>query len=122
MKKFLLLASIFVGSILMCSCSAHLYPTSNLNLSETQVVLSQKNFKVVGQAEGVAASTYIIGIGGLSKKAVRGNAVASMFENANLTSSQTIVNVNVKQTILGFAPLFVRHVYTATGTIVEFTE
>ena len=116
------MASIFVGSILMCGCSAHLYPTSNLNLSETQVVLSQKNFKVVGQAEGVAASTYIVGIGGLSKKAVRGNAIAAMYENAKLSSSQTIINISVKQTVLGLVPFFVRHVYTATGTVVEFTE
>ena len=111
-----------MGVLVLGGCSAHLYPTFNSNLTKTDIVLTQKNFTVVGQAEGTASTTLILGIGGLSKKALNGNAVAAMYENAKLTGSQTIINVNVKSSFAGCAPFFVHTTYTATGTIIEFTE
>ena len=122
MKKLLFSLILLVGVVVLSGCSAHLYPTFNSNLSQTDVVLSQKNFKVVGQAEGSASTTLVFGIGGLSKKALNGNAIAAMWENAKLTGSQTIVNVNVKSSFAGCAPFYVKNTYTATGTIIEFTE
>ena len=122
MKRFLLSLVALMGVLVLGGCSAHLYPTFNSNLTKTDVVLTQKNFTVVGQAEGTASTTLILGIGGLSKKALNGNAVAAMYENAKLTGSQTIVNVNVKSSVAGCAPFFVHTTYTATGTIIEFTE
>lgn len=121
MKKLLVLLCVCAGFVLS-SCSAQLYSSTSNNVAQTKVVLSEKNFKVVGQVEGVATSTIIFGIGGLSQKAVRSNAVAEMFKNANLTGSQTIVNINVKKTIAGFPPFYMKSTFTATGTIVEFTE
>lgn len=91
-------------------------------MSKTEVVLSQKNFRVIGEAEGVATTTQVFGIGGLSKKAVRSNAVAEMFKNANLTGAQTIININVKQVFTGVPPFYMKSTYSATGTIVEFLE
>lgn len=116
MKKILLYASV----LLLSGCSTHMYPTSNYNVSETQVVLDQSNFEVRGNAEGSASNTYVFGIGGLSRNALRGNAVAAMFEKANLKGSQTIVNVHFKKRQMGFAPFYWNTTYTATGTIVEF--
>lgn len=86
------------------------------------MVLSQKNFKVIGQVEGVSTITQVFGIGGCSQKEVRSNAVAEMFKNANLKGSQTIVNINVKHALSGCPPFYWRTTYSATGTIVEFTE
>lgn len=122
MKKLLAWAPIILAVLLLSSCSAQFYQSSNRNQSETQVVLNQKNFRVVGEAEGVAKSTFVFMIGGLSKKSMRSNAVAEMFKNAHLTGSQTIININVKESMAGFPPFYLRRIYTATGTIVEFTE
>ena len=68
MKKLLVLALV-LGSLMLTGCAAHLLTVSNNNLNQTETILTQKNFKVVGQAEGKAVATYICGIGGLSKKA-----------------------------------------------------
>ena len=121
MKKLFLIVAV-ACAMLLSSCSAHLYQTSNSNMSKTEVVLSQKNFRVIGEAQGVATTTQVFGIGGLSKKAVRSNAVAEMFKNANLTGAQTIININVKQAFAGVPPFYMKSTYSATGTIVEFLE
>ena len=121
MKKLLLVA-IVACVFVLSGCSTHFYSSSNASVAKTEVVLSQKNFKVVGQAEGVATITQVFGIGGCSQKAVRENAVGEMFKNANLNGSQTIININVKQAISGVPPIYYRTTTTATGTIIEFTE
>ena len=121
MKKLLFGVAV-VCVMLLPSCSTHLYQSSNGNVAKTEVVLSGKNFRVIGMVEGVATATRILGIGGLSEKAVRSNAVAEMFKNANLYGSQTIININVKQIELGLPPLYWRTTYSATGTIIEFIE
>ena len=121
MKRLFFVVAV-VCATLLAGCSAHLYQSSNGNVAKTEVVLSGKNFRVVGMVEGVATATRILGIGGLSDKAVRSNAVAEMFKNAKLYGSQTIININVKQTELGLPPFYWRTTYSATGTIVEFIE
>lgn len=121
MKKLLFVA-VVICAALLTSCSTHFYSSSNANLAQTEVVLSQNNFKVIGQAEGVATVTQVFGIGGCSQKQVRSNAVAEMYKNAKLTGSQAIINVNVKKAVTGFAPIYTRTTYAATGTIIEFTK
>ncbi len=121
MKKLFLLA-VVACALMLSGCSTHFYSASNAKLSKTEVVLAQKNFKVVGQAEGVATITQVFGIGGCKPSAVRSNAVAEMFKNANLTGAQTIININVKQALTGVPPFYWRTTFSATGTIVEFTE
>lgn len=117
MKRLLVLLSLS----LLCSCSAHLYNTNNHNISETQVVLDKANFTVIGTVSGSASASYIIGIGGLSQKSLKGNALAKMYENANLTGSQAIINVTFKQRISSIL-IYSKIEYTASGTIVEFFD
>ena len=121
MKKLFLLA-VVACAIFLTGCSTHFYSSSNASVAKTEVVLSQNKFKVIGQAEGVATVTQVIGFGGCSQKEIRANAVAQMFKNAKLTGAQTIININVKQSISGFPPLYMRTTYVATGTIIEFTK
>ena len=121
MKKLFTLALV-LGAMLLTGCSAHLYNSSNASVAKTEVVLSQNNFKVIGQAEGVATVSQVLGIGGCSQKQVCSNAVGEMFKNANLTGSQTIININVKEAVSGVPPFYYRTTYSATGTIIEFTK
>lgn len=121
MKKFSFLAIVATCVLLLSGCSAQFYQVSNQNLLETQVVLSQNNFKVIGRVEGSNTTVRVFGIGGLSKKAMQDNAISIMFQNANLRASQAIVNISFISAIAGVPPFYTETTYTATGTIIEFT-
>ena len=122
MKRFSLFAIAVAGALFMSACSSQLHPVVNQNTLGTQVVLSQKNFKVVNSVEGCNTATRVLGIGGLSKKAMQDNAIAEMFKNANLSSSQAVVNITFKYATMGVPPFYTKSFCTATGTVVEFTE
>ena len=57
-------------AVCLSGCGFNLHPTQNHNLSQTQVLLQNDEFKVVGKAVGEASTTYVFGIGGLSQKAI----------------------------------------------------
>ena len=121
MKKALLMLVAAMG-LLMSSCGIHQDATSNYNQLQTQVVLNQANFEVVGTAKGECTQVYIFGIGGMSKKSMSESATSEMHKNANLRGSQAIINSNVNfkyTTVLG---VYIKVTATATGTIIEFQK
>ena len=121
MKKFLLMLVAAMG-LLMTSCGIHQEATSNLNQLQTQVVLNQANYNVVGTATGECTQVYICGIGGLSKKALSESAMGEMYKNANLSGSRAVINANVQykaSTILG---VYTKVTAIANGTVVEFKK
>ena len=98
-----------------------MYNAMNFNVTQTQVVLDKANFNVIGTVDGVATATYLLGIGGLSEKSLKGNAIADMYERANLKGSQAIINVNFKRCVEYV--LIVQEIeYTASGVIIEFVD
>jgi hypothetical protein len=114
---FVAVALSFTGCVGLASTTV-----SNHNLTQTQVVLSESNFRVVGQAYGEATATYICGIGGYSKKALYDNAINEMAKNANLAGSQTLTNTTVHYSVKMITPFFVKSTCSATANIVEFTK
>lgn len=116
--SFLIIGAMF----LLSSCAIHNGLTTNLNNHTTEVVLSKKNFKVVESVKGEAKAMYILGIGGLSKKAMIAEARANMLSNANIVgASKAIINetVEVKHSLFPFVRVYT---VTVSGHIVEFTE
>lgn len=105
-------------AFLFSGCAFHKGFTTNY----TEVVLSEKNFKVIERVQGEAEARYAFGIGGLSKNALIAEARANMLSKANIVGgSKAIINetVEVKRSRL----LIVRrYKVTVTGHIVEFTE
>lgn len=93
---------------------------TNHNLTQTQVVLSENNFHIVGQAYGEASATYICGLCAVSKNALRNNAINEMSRNANLTGSQTLTNVTINSSVYMITPFWVEITYSASANIVEF--
>lgn len=123
MKKFLSLVVMFVAAtLLFTSCGISQNLTSNTNVNQTNVVLSKKNFHVVKTVSAEVEATYVLGIGGLSKKALRNNAVAELTKKANLTGSQALVNVTVKQSASMFYVFYQKMTCYAEGTVIEFDE
>ena len=117
MKKFGVLAMI-VAVLSLTGCGVA--TTVSNNVTETKIVLSENNFKVVGQAYGEAKATYVFGIGGLSRKALRNNAINEMSKNANLTGAQTLANITTNASVKMVTPVYVQITYTATANIIEF--
>ena len=111
----------FLSATCLSSCGVNTHLVSNQNLSQTQVLLQNEKFRVLGEASGTARATYIIGIGGLSQKAIMNNAVADMYRQANLSGPQTIVNINVHSHVGGVFPFYYIVTYVASGQIVEFS-
>lgn len=117
MKK-VLLSALVVASFGLTSCGVT-SAVSN-NLTETNVHLYENNFKIVGQAYGESKAIYVLGIGGLSKKSLRNNAINEMSKNAHLTGAQTLTNITTSSSVKMITPLYVEVIYTATANIIEF--
>ena len=122
MKKYLSKVVMPVAAILLlASCGISQNLTYNSNVNQTNVVLSQKNFLVVKTVKAETSATYVLGIGGMSKKALQNNAVAELTQKANLTGSQALINVTVKSTGK-FVLIYGKTTYYAEGTVIEFDE
>lgn len=119
MKK-LFIGVVVMATTMLASCGQSFYPTNNHNLVTTNVNISEANFRVVGLVEGKAKATYVLGIGGLSSKALKSNAYADMVRNANLKGSQMVVNATISQTHYGFVPFTWTQTVKYQGTIIEF--
>ena len=118
---FLLMLVATMG-LLMSSCGISKEAATNYNQLQTQVVLNQANYEVVGTATGECTQVYIIGIGGMSKKSMSESAMSEMYQNANLVGSRAIINANVQykySTILG---VYTKITAIANGTIIEFKK
>lgn len=121
MKKLFFIISI-LSALLLSSCASSSEATNNLNQNQTSVVLSQKNYRVVGYAKGESEQTYVLGIGGLSKRSLGQSAMSEMFEKADLKDKpRAIINSNI-QYKNQFYFFWSKTKAIATGTIIEFTE
>ena len=120
MKKLFKICAVSLAILCLSSCAFK--STFSNNITETKVVLSENNFKVVGQAYGESSSTYIFGFGGISRKSLRNNAISAMSKNANLTGAQTLTNTTVHFNVAMWTPFYIKTTCTATANIVEFTK
>ena len=120
MKKSIKL--LFVAGLLavLSGCSAHLN-TLALVSNSPEVILRENNFRVVGMAKASTSINYVLGIGGISRDAVRENAVAELFKNAKLKGSQALINITERVSVTGLPPIFATYTITTVGTIIEFT-
>lgn len=120
MKKTLI-APIAVLAIMCTSCAVSNQATDNRNVTQTEVVLAKKNYKVIGQVSGESSQNYFFGIGGMSKKSMGESAMSDMYKNANLKGSQAIINVNVCYKNK-FILIHNQAKAIATGTVIEFVD
>ena len=120
MKKSLI-ASLAALAFLCTGCAFSREATSNNNVTQTEVVLSKKNFRVIGNVSGESAQNYWFGFGGMSKKSLGESAMSSMYRNADLKDSQAIINTNICYKNK-FIFIYNQTKAIATGTVIEFTE
>lgn len=108
--------------LLVSSCGIHQEAIFNFNQLQTQVVLDQANYDVVGTASGECTQVYIFGIGGLSKKSMSESAMSEMYKNANLNGSKAIINANVQYKVSSILGVYSKVTAIANGTIIEFKK
>lgn len=116
MKKILFLVIGF--AFFFSSCAVH----NGITTNRTEVVLSKKNFKVIASVQGEATATYVVGIGGLAKKALISKARTKMLAQSDIVGgAKAIVNETI-EVKFSFFPIFRRYKVVVSGHIVEFTE
>ncbi len=122
MKK-LLIAAVAVCAVLLSSCSTGRYlgHTSNVNMNQTQVVLSNANFKVVKQVQKIVIFEQKYNF---SKMQLKESAYAALVREANLQGSQAIINVTFEevQRVSGAMVPKTQSAVLVQGTVIEFTK
>lgn len=119
--KRILWAAVIATASLMTSCSISQHLTTNCHVTQTNVELSKNNFRIVNAVQGSATVTRILGIGGLSKKAIQANAYAEMVQNAHLSGAQALTNITTEIKLYGAPPFYWKTVVTVHGQVIEFT-
>ena len=122
MKK-LLIAAVAVCAVLLTSCSSGRYlgHSDNVNINQTQVVLSEANFQVVKQVSKVVVFEQKYNF---SKTQLKESAYAALVKEANLKGAQAIINVTFEevQRISGLGTRKIQSAVLVQGTVIEFTK
>lgn len=123
MKKISIYFVLSITLIFLNSCGISTAFITNQNQNTTEVILSGNNFNVIDQVSGSSEVSYVLAIGGVSKRQLYENAYSTMIKKANLLNgSKAIINVMTEEHISGFAPFFVKRTITVSAQVVEFTK
>lgn len=107
-------------TMMFTSCAGYNYSQTN-DRGQATVTLNQNNFRVVKRVSGEVSCHRLFGIiGGLSDEYLKNSAISKMYENAQLTGSQTIIDIHVVKSN-SMKIFFTDEYMIATGTIIEFT-
>ena len=107
-------------SFMFSACSSYNGLTSNVNSHQTDVLLSQKNYKIIKYVKGEASANYYFGIGGGSKRGMIAKARENMLQNAGLIGkSRAVINETVELRTKVFL-IYNEVRYIASGYVVEF--
>lgn len=128
MKKLILslLSIVLLGSMSSCGFYSHL--TGNQNQNQTSVVLKEANYRIVENISSEVSQTYILGIGGLRKQALKENAIDKMLNEAQqknpelMSGSKAVINITTSETIRIITPIYIKRTIMAHGTVIEFTK
>ncbi len=126
MKKVILgIAAFTTLCFTSCSTGRYLNSSSNLNMNQTQVVLSEANYKVVKHVQ-----THVVFAQKMKfdAKQLQQSAYAALVKEANLKGSQALVNVTMEQVNREKAPLLglgltkYESAIIVSGIVIEFTK
>lgn len=122
MKLKSVILTLLFTSVLLTSCGVSRQASSNLNVAQTQVVLSKNNYRVIGTVSGKSTQGYFVCFGGLSTKSCEQSAVNDMYNNADLLgSSRAVINTSVVYKLKSYL-VYNEVTCIATGTLIEFID
>ena len=119
----------FVCSFLLLFTNCGLIPSGGmLHSTNTQVILSEANYRIINTVKGQATATFILGIGPFNDR-LYSRAKRDMLENANLSGggnkSRALINITSDEQIRYFwfyFPFWTTKTVFITADIIEFTE
>jgi hypothetical protein len=91
--------------LLLNGCGFQNRLTSNVNSSQTSVVLSPKKHKVIDRVNGTSTVKYIFGIGEISAKAIVEKAKTSMVNKSNFNGG---AKANIYPSVEGYSTCIIR--------------
>ena len=97
--------------------------------TNTQVILSEANYKIINSVRGDATATFILGVGPFNDR-LYSRAKRDMLENANLAGggnkSRALINITtdeqIKYFILFYFPLWFSKTVYMSADVIEFKE
>lgn len=128
MKKLSIVAVIVVAAVAFTSCAssggAYYSGTTNVNEKQTQVVLSQANYKVVKNVSTVVMFTQKLKF---NSKQLYQSAYNALREEAKLKGSQALVDVTIEEVNqnkynLNGTVRSSKQAVLVSGTVIEFTK
>ena len=116
-------------SILLLVNNCGLMPEGYLGHStNTQVILSEANYKIINSVRGDATATFILGVGP-SNNRLYSRAKKDMLENANLAGggnkSRALINITTDEQIRFvwfYIPFWFSKTVYITADVIEFKE
>lgn len=125
MKKIFFAAVLFCTALCLTGCESAYYLTStqslNINQNQTQIVLSNNNFRVVKNVQ-----TYMIYPKNLSltSETLRQSAYVELLKAAKLEGSQVLTNVVVEKITVDSGVFLLKKDVgiMVSGTVIEFTK
>lgn len=127
MKKISIVAVIVVAAVAFTSCASsgkYFSNAVNVNGGQTQVVLSQANYKIV---KNVSTTVLFTQSFKFNSKQLYQSAYNKLREEANLKGSQALVNVTLEEinresyNLMGI-PTKSKQAILVSGTVIEFTK
>ena len=109
-------------ALLLSGCGFTRRLPSNGDNWNTNVNLGEVNYRIIGKVTGHSKSTYILGIGGMSGRALYSSARADMIKNAELKDNRAIIYSNTTESMSGLPPLFWQNEAVSSGILIEFTD
>jgi len=123
MKNIILISAALCAMAFLSSCGINMASISNHNANETQVQLSNNNFKVIDKINGSAEVSYVLIFGGLNMKQLYENAYSAMMDKANLKGgARAVINVVTEERLHGFPPFHYTRTVTVSANVIEFTK
>jgi hypothetical protein len=120
--KIKIITGLFIVTVLS-SCGYNHMHVINQNQNNTQVELSQDNFKVLEQVKGSAEVNYVLIFGGRKKQELYNAAFSEMLEKANIEGkAKVLTNIITEQHVGGYPPFYYTRTLTVKANVVEFTQ
>lgn len=116
-KNYLIICALFLAVFLISGC-ASLF-TGFMNDSAS---LGSKNFSYVKTAQGEAEATYVLGFGGMKKKALAAEAKSDLTGKNPLRDGQALANVIIDYNNTIYFGVVIKTKVIITADIVEFRE
>lgn len=121
-KVFLVFSAAAALTLSSCSTGRYINTSTNVNMTQTQVILSEANFRVVKTVK--ATASYYEKYYQFHEEQLKQSAYAALLEKADMTGAQALVNVTFERIDRASGFFFPKYESSviASGVVIEFVR